>query len=134
MTARLAPSPARRRSASVTPSGPRSRAAAVLAGLIGTVALGGCSDGGDGTGEIPPAGPSASSGTASSGTSSASATPTPAPRSTVVPRLAVETVTGGLEHGWDVGFLPDGRALVTERPARISVVSGLREGARRTTV
>ena len=51
-----------------------------------------------------------------------------------MPDLAVEVVTGGLEHGWDIGFLPDGRVLVTERPGRISLVSGLREGARRTTV
>ncbi|GAA1894387.1 PQQ-dependent sugar dehydrogenase [Lapillicoccus jejuensis] len=46
-----------------------------------------------------------------------------------VPRLAVEEVVGGLEHGWDVGFLPDGRALVTQRPGRITLVSGLRAGA-----
>lgn len=51
-----------------------------------------------------------------------------------MPALAVEQVVGGLEHGWDVGFLPDGRALVTERPARISLVSSLRAGARRTVV
>ncbi len=56
-------------------------------------------------------------------------TPSPAPRGTAVPALAVEEVASGFEHGWDVGFLPDGRALVTERPGRISLVSGLREGA-----
>ena len=33
-----------------------------------------------------------------------------------MPALAVEVVTEGLEHGWDIGFLPDGQALVTERP------------------
>jgi glucose/arabinose dehydrogenase len=43
-------------------------------------------------------------------------------------------VAKGFEHAWDIGFLPDGRALVTERPGRISIVSGLREGATRTTV
>ena len=43
-------------------------------------------------------------------------------------------MTGGLEHGWDIGFLPDGQVLVTERAGRISLVSGLREGSRRTTV
>jgi aldose sugar dehydrogenase len=108
-------------------------AALTAAGLVSTLLLGACSTDGDDTGEVPPAG-APSSGPPSSGSPSASATPTPAPRSTVVPRLAVEEVTGGLEHGWDVGFLPDGRALVTERPARISLISGLREGARRTTV
>ncbi len=40
----------------------------------------------------------------------------------------------GFEHGWDIGFLPDGRALVTERPGRISLVSGLRKGADVTRV
>ncbi|MGL5818800.1 MAG: PQQ-dependent sugar dehydrogenase [Phycicoccus sp.] len=134
MTGFLASSPARRESVQAMPPRRRLRAAVLLAGLAGAAVLGGCSDGGDGTGEIPPAGTSSSSGTSSSGTSSASGTPTAAPRSTVVPRLAVETVTGGLEHGWDVGFLPGGQALITERPARISLVSGLREGARRSTV
>ena len=46
-----------------------------------------------------------------------------------MPGLAVEVVTEGLEHGWDIGFLPGGQVLVTERPGRISLVSGLREGA-----
>ncbi|MFC4002765.1 PQQ-dependent sugar dehydrogenase [Prauserella oleivorans] len=36
--------------------------------------------------------------------------------------LRVEEVAGGLEHGWDIGFLPDGRMLVTERPARFKLV------------
>jgi aldose sugar dehydrogenase len=38
--------------------------------------------------------------------------------------LAVQTVVGGLEHPWDLGFLPDGRILLTERPARFRLVSG----------
>ena len=97
-------------------------------GLLATVSLAGCS-GSDDLGEVPaPAGGTAS--TTASETPSAS----PAPRSTAVPALAVEEVAGGLEHGWDIGFLPDGRALVTERPARISLVSGLREGAEVTRV
>ena len=51
-----------------------------------------------------------------------------------MPDLAVEVVADGFEHGWDIGFLPDGQALVTERPGRISIVSGLRKGAERREV
>jgi glucose/arabinose dehydrogenase len=94
--------------------------------LLAASALGACS-GDDSVGEVP-----------STRTSTASGAPeptaSPAPRSTAVPRLVVEVVATGFEHGWDIGFLPDGRALVTERPGRISLVSGLRGGARRTTV
>jgi aldose sugar dehydrogenase len=44
--------------------------------------------------------------------------------STAAPEgLKVEVVVGGLSHPWDVGFLPDGRMLVPQRPGRISLVS-----------
>jgi aldose sugar dehydrogenase len=36
--------------------------------------------------------------------------------------LAVETVASGLVHPWSLGFLPDGRLLVTERPGRMRIV------------
>lgn len=32
-------------------------------------------------------------------------------------------VTEGLEHPWGMAFLPDGRALVTERPGRLRIVA-----------
>ncbi len=35
----------------------------------------------------------------------------------------VVTLAEGLEHPWSLGFLPDGRMLVTERPGRLRVVS-----------
>jgi glucose/arabinose dehydrogenase len=101
----------------------RTRCAATLASvvLVTAGALTACS-GDDSIGEVP-----ATTGGTVSGTEEVPASP--APRSTAVPRLAVEVVTGGLEHGWDIGFLPDGKVLVTERPGRITLVSGLRRGA-----
>ena len=110
----------------------RSRSIAPLAAavLLASVTLAGCSSD-DGVGEVPVT----PTRTASDGVSPTSgATASPAPRSAEVPALDVEVVAKGFEHGWDIGFLPDGRALVTERPGRISIVSGLREGATRTTV
>ena len=113
----------------------RSRCAAPLAALalIAAAGLGACS-GDDSVGEVPA--DATATGTASGATASATEepTPSPAPRNTAVPGLAVEVVTEGLEHGWDIGFLPGGQVLVTERPGRISLVSGVREGARRSTV
>ncbi len=110
----------------------RTRSVAPLAcvALLATVVLGACS-GDDSVGEVPAAPTRTASGTSSP---TAEVTASPAPRSTEVPALDVEVVAEGFEHGWDIGFLPDGRALVTERPGRISIVSGLREGAKRTTV
>ena len=37
-------------------------------------------------------------------------------------KVRVVTVAEGLEHPWGVAFLPDGRALVTERPGRLRIV------------
>lgn len=42
------------------------------------------------------------------------------PSSSSSPRI--ETIASGLDVPWDVVFLPDGRALITERPGRIRVV------------
>ncbi|QCK88544.1 PQQ-dependent sugar dehydrogenase [Phreatobacter aquaticus] len=37
-------------------------------------------------------------------------------------QLEVQTIARGLENPWGLAFLPDGRALVTERPGRLRVV------------
>jgi glucose/arabinose dehydrogenase len=34
----------------------------------------------------------------------------------------VETVAAGLEAPWEIAFLPDGRALITERPGRVRLL------------
>lgn len=56
-----------------------------------------------------------------------SATPASVPADRVldteVGKLAVSTVAEGLEHPWGLAFLPDGRALVTERPGRLRLLS-----------
>ena len=39
----------------------------------------------------------------------------------------VETLVTGLEVPWELVFLPDGRALVTERPGRVRVISAAGE-------
>ncbi|GAB3566370.1 PQQ-dependent sugar dehydrogenase [Amycolatopsis endophytica] len=50
--------------------------------------------------------------------------PAPATVAGQSPGLRVDVVTGGLQHGWDVGFLPDGSMLVTQRPGRLALVEG----------
>ena len=50
------------------------------------------------------------------------------------PQIRVDVLAAGLEHVWDIGFLPGGSALITERPARIKLLSSTRPGARVTEV
>ena len=50
------------------------------------------------------------------------------------PDIQVDVVAAGLEHVWDIGFLPGGSALITERSARIRLLSSTKPGARVTEV
>lgn len=58
----------------------------------------------------------------------------PDPVRTGTPELAVSEVAGGFDNPWDVGVLPDGRVLVTERDGRLSLLSDATTGAGVTPV
>ncbi|MGH3812331.1 MAG: PQQ-dependent sugar dehydrogenase [Pseudonocardiaceae bacterium] len=91
----------------------------VLLVLLGLAV--GCSQGTPVSPGIPTQGPATGSPAAPPGTPTA-------------PEIRVDVVAAGLEHGWDIGFLPGGSALITERPARIRLLSSTRPGARVTEV
>jgi aldose sugar dehydrogenase len=57
-----------------------------------------------------------------------------APVRTGVPELRVTEIAGGFANPWDVGVLPDGRVLVTEREGRLTLLSGAQPGATATPV
>ena len=58
---------------------------------------------------------------------SATASAQSTPESTIVPSslgpLRVTTVASGLQNPWGIAFLPDGRALITERPGRLRLLT-----------
>jgi aldose sugar dehydrogenase len=118
---RPSPRPARRRLSVVT--------APALALSLALV-LGGCAGSGGGAGEVPVRSPA----TAAEGDGGKPPVTVTAPPVGEVPALEVEVVTDELEHGWDIGFLPDGGALVTERAGRITHLSTTRAGAEVTRV
>jgi glucose/arabinose dehydrogenase len=53
----------------------------------------------------------------------------PVTTGTADPALKVDEVTAGLEHGWDIGFLPDGKLLVTQRPGKLALIAGTSPGS-----
>ncbi|HKR48354.1 MAG TPA: PQQ-dependent sugar dehydrogenase, partial [Pseudonocardiaceae bacterium] len=91
----------------------------VLLVLLGLVV--GCSQGAPIRPGIPTQGPVTGSSAAPSGPPAAST-------------IRVDVVAAGLEHVWDIGLLPGGSALITERSARIRLLSSTRPGARVTEV
>jgi glucose/arabinose dehydrogenase len=101
---------------------PRNPRRATVALTITALALAGCSAG---TAPV-----SVDAGGAGNAPAAASATPT----RTGTPELAVDVVASGLADVWDLGFLPDGRVLVTERSGRLSLLSGTEPGSAVTPV
>lgn len=63
-----------------------------------------------------------------------SGVPPPITNGVGVPAVRIDVVATGLEHVWDMDLLPDGSALITERPARIRLLSTTRPGARLSEV
>jgi glucose/arabinose dehydrogenase len=102
--------------------GPVGRAA-LAAGVVAVIGVSGCSA----PEPAPAGGGSAAAATAAPGT-------TGAPTRTGTPELQVEVVASGLTHVWDIGFLPDGRALVTQRDGQIALLSGTAPDATVTPV
>jgi aldose sugar dehydrogenase len=101
------------------------RRAALAAGAAALLGLTGCS--------APAATPGSGGGENAAPAPTSAPAPTAAP-GTGVPDLQVDVVASGLSHVWDIGFLPDGRALVSEREGRLALLSGTAPGATVTPV
>ena len=98
-----------------SPDPVRRPAVRAIVSVLAALSLAACAGGDAGPGEVPVP--------RDSGTGGSEATdPVAVPPMGEVPALQVEVVAEGLEHGWDIGFLPDGGALVTERAGRLRVI------------
>lgn len=91
----------------------------LIATILVVTSVSGCADSGSLAGGGAGLAPAAASG---------------GPARTAAPSLEVSTVVAGLAHPWDIGFLPDGRVLITQRPGRLVLLSGSRPGAAATPV
>lgn len=100
------------------------RRTGAAAAVVVSLGLAGCAEGS----------PAVESGSVEAGGAGAAPAATTAPSRTGTPDLAVGVVAAGLSQVWDIGFLPDGRALVTERDGRLSLLSTTRPGATVTPV
>jgi glucose/arabinose dehydrogenase len=88
----------------------------IVAALASLATASACTSG-TGVGQVPVSGPPGS---------------VTAPSAAKTPGFKVEEVTGGLEHGWDIGWLPDGKILISERIGRFTLLSNGRPGATAT--
>lgn len=101
------------------------RRVSALVAVAATLVLAGCAAApsesveGGGAGRAPSGGPEGA--------------PDP-PARTGTPELRVSDVAGGFDNPWDVGVLPDGRVLVSERDGRLTLLSGAQPGATATPV
>lgn len=102
--------------------------------VLAALAMAACSTSGSGVGQVPAPGAPSASAAPSSPAAGTGAGDAVQPEVVDAPELAVEVVTDELEHGWGIGFLPDGRVLVSERPARLTLLSSARAGATVTRV
>ncbi len=98
----------------------------IAAATLGLVVLTSCSgDTGSGVGQVPASTADVRSPDSTQPTATASTPP-----QATAPKLKVDVLTDQLEHGWDLGFLPDGQILVSERPARLTLLSSAQPNAR----
>jgi aldose sugar dehydrogenase len=95
----------------------RIRASLVVAALLGLATCTGCTGG-------------ASGGTGGEPSQDITGARPPAASVTPAPGLSVQEVATGFDHPWDLGFLPNGKILVTERPGRLSLL----DSGRRTVL
>ncbi|MGH3993709.1 MAG: PQQ-dependent sugar dehydrogenase, partial [Pseudonocardiaceae bacterium] len=91
----------------------------LLLTLLTGCSIGGCSIGGEG---------------APIGTGVPAPAPSDSGAPAAAPAVGVDVVAEGLEHVWDIGFLPDGSALITERPGRIRLLASTKPAAPVTQV
>ncbi len=123
----------------------RLRSRTLITATTLTLLLGACSSAGSGndaagdaTGTSSGSPESSAAGSGSAGTASGAASGASSAASsgtaTGTPALDVQVVARGLDHGWDIAFLPSGKVLVPQRSAKLALVSGTRPGATISTV